>query len=81
MHSGFRSTLIVLAAGLVLAASSILSGAQQQASPLAEATAPAASSPAALPDAPAPQIELAAAVDPQSGQAQTVQQPAAVVKI
>ena len=66
MHSGFRSTLIVLAAGLVLAASSILSGAQQQASPLAEATAPAASSPAALPDAPAPQIELGHR-DSQSG--------------
>ncbi len=75
MYSRFRSTLIVLAAGLVLAASSILSGAQQP-GPLAGATAPAASSPATLPDAPAPQIGLAAA-DPRSGQAQTVQQPAA----
>jgi hypothetical protein len=32
---------------------------------------------ATVPDAPAPQIELAAAVDPQSGQTQTAQQPVA----
>jgi hypothetical protein len=78
MHSGFRcgSILIVFAAGFVLAASSFSSSAQQ-ASSRADATAPAIVAPSAIPEAPAPQIELAAAVDPQSGQTQTAQQPAA----
>ncbi len=35
---------------------------------------------AEVPNAPAPQIELAAAVDPQSGQTQSAQQPAAASK-
>ncbi len=74
MSLHFRSTWMVLVAGSVLAAYSFSSSAQQP-SPLAEATGPAASSPTALPDAPAPQVELAAAADPQSGQAQSTQQP------
>ncbi|MGD1105404.1 MAG: hypothetical protein ABR865_00045 [Terracidiphilus sp.] len=47
----------------------------QEASPTAPATASVP--PSAIPDAPTPQIELAAAVDPQSGQTQSTQQPAA----
>jgi hypothetical protein len=75
MQLGFRSILLVLAAGFVVAACSLSSSAQQ-AGTGADATTPAAVAPAAIPDAPAPQIELAAAVDPQSGQAQNTQQPA-----
>src|SRR5208337_2306902 len=75
MQLRFRSILLVLAASFVVAACSLSSGAQQ-AGTGAYATTPAAVAPAAIPDAPAPQIELAAAVDPQSGQAQNTQQPA-----
>jgi hypothetical protein len=75
MQLRFRSILLVLAAGFVVAACSFSSWAQQ-AGTGAYATTPAAVAPAAIPDAPAPQIELAADVDPQSGQAQNTQQPA-----
>ena len=76
MSLHFRSTWMLLAAGSVLAACSVSSSAQQARSG-SYTTAPAVATPAVLPDAPFPQIELAAAADPQSGQAQTVQQPAA----
>ncbi len=82
MHSGSRShsIFIVLAASFALAASSVSSSAQQARSG-SYTTAPAVVTPATLPDAPAPQIELAAAanpsVDPQSEQAQSTQQQVA----
>ena len=73
-----RSISIILAAGFILATCTILSRAQQTA-PGESATAPTAVI-SAIPDAPEPQIELAAAnpyVDPQSGQTQKAQKPEA----
>ena len=75
MQLRFRSILLVLAAGFVVTASSFSSRAQQAGSG-ADATTPAAIAPAAIPEAPTPQIELVAAVDPQPGQAQNTNQPA-----
>jgi predicted small secreted protein len=75
MQLRFRSILLVLAASFVVAACSFSSGAQQAGSG-ADATTPAAVAPAAIPEAPMPQIELVAAVDPQPGQAQNTKQPA-----
>ena len=67
MYSHFRSNLTVLATGLVLAASTVSSSAQQ-AGLRADAPAPAVVAPAVLPEAPAPQIEVSSLVQPQSGQ-------------
>lgn len=75
MPSRSGSALIVFAAGFVLAACSFSSRAQQAAS-ATDAAKPAAVTTDAIPDAPTPQIELAAA-DPQAGQAPAGQQPAA----
>jgi len=75
MHSRFQSVLVVFAAGFVLAACSFSASAQQAGS-RAGAPVPTVVTPAAVPDAPTPQIELAA-VDPQSGQAQNAQRPVA----
>jgi hypothetical protein len=81
MYLRSDSTLIVFAAGFLLAVCSLSSMAQQIASGAGTATfvsiAPVANSPTAIPDAPTPQVELAAAVDPQAGQALNTQQPSA----
>jgi hypothetical protein len=71
MQSRLSSHLMALAASFVLAACSLSSGAQQTAAGADQAVS------AALPDAPLPRISLALAADPQSGQAQGAQQPAA----
>ena len=75
MQLRFRSILLVFAAGFIVAACSYSSSAQQAGSGASE-TAPAIVAPAAVPDAPVPQIELAAA-DPRPGQSQSTVQPAA----
>jgi hypothetical protein len=76
MHSRLSAPLTLLAAILVFATSSDVSAAQKP-HPGTGASAPSAVIPAALPDAPAPQIEFASVVDP-SGQSQsTPQTPAA----
>ena len=75
MRSRSDSILILFAAGLAFAACSICSGAQQAAWD-ANASAPSAITSVALPDAPAPQLELAFADDPPP-QAQSAQQPSA----
>ena len=76
MQIRLGSTLIAFIGGLFFAVSPFSSRAQSPASG-AGATASAAMTPDAIPDAPTPQIELAAAADPQSSQAQSTQQPAA----
>ena len=71
----FQSIFTAFAAGFVLVVCSFSSSAQQAGSG-ADATGPAAATQVALPDAPALQIEQAAAINPQPGQAQSTQQPA-----
>ena len=66
MQFGIGSIVIVFAAGLLFAACPFSSRAQQAGSG-ADATAPAAAMPDAIPDAPVSQNELAAATNPQSG--------------
>ena len=73
MQSGFVGAGLRLVFGVALLGTSY-SLLAQEAAPAPPATDSAPSS--AIPDAPTPQIELAAAVDPQSGQTQTAQQPA-----
>lgn len=51
--------------------------AQQASCPAASVTRAVIAAPGELPDAPTPQIELAFVVDPQAGQSQNAQQPAA----
>ncbi len=75
MQSRSGSNLIVFAAGFVFAVCSISLVAQQTASD-ANASALSAITSVALPDAPAPQLELAFADDPPP-QAQSAQQPSA----
>jgi hypothetical protein len=76
MHRGFQSISAIFAAGFVFAGCSLSSKAQQDRSS-SDTTAPAVVAPAVLPYAPSPQIELAAAADPQSGNTQSAPQPAA----
>jgi len=71
-----RPVSAVLAAGIAVALCSTPSRAQQ-AGDGSSATASAASAQAAIPDAPAPQIEIAAINNPQAAQGQSAQQPAA----
>ncbi|MGB7267195.1 MAG: hypothetical protein WBC92_16890 [Terracidiphilus sp.] len=72
----YGSILILLVASFVLAASANSLRAQQPGIG-GSTSAAAGESPAAIPDAPAPQIELAASADPQSGQSERAGQPAA----
>jgi hypothetical protein len=76
MHSRFSSISIVLAAGMIMAPA--VSSQAPQTSSGTGSIAPASAASGQIPDAPTPQIELAADSDPQSGQAQSAPQPASV---
>jgi guanyl-specific ribonuclease Sa len=69
MHSRLGANLVVFGAAFVLMACSVSSRAQQAITGTVE-SAPSAITPASIPDAPTPQIEVATSAESESAQAQ-----------